>query len=94
MSVFVKTDNHGTLNLRATPSTNGNILARIPYGTEVPAEKIDDIWAKVRYDGKEGYVMHKFLSTEEPASTVSKESLQKIYNSLKATLNMIEEVLK
>ena len=94
MSVFVKTDNHGVLNMRAEPSTSSTILARIPYGTEVPAEKIDDTWAKVRYNGKEGYVMQKFLSTEEPTSTVSKESLQKIYNSLKATLNMIEEVLK
>ena len=98
MSVFVKTENKGTLNMRSEPKTGATIIARIPYGTEIPAEKLDDTWAKVRYNNKEGYVMHKFLSTEEPATssqeTVSKEAIQKVYNSLKATLKTIEEVLK
>ena len=96
MSVFVKTENHGVLNLRAEPSTSASILARIPYGTEIPAEKIDDVWAKVKYNGQEGYVMMKFLSTEEPkqVNTITRESLVRIYNSLKSTLDIIEEVLK
>lgn len=95
MSVFVKTDNKGTLNMRANPSMNSPVLAKIPYGTEIPAEKIDDTWAKTRYKDQEGYVMMKYLSTQAVINdSVSKSDLQKIYNSLKSTLQTIEEVLK
>ena len=96
MSVYVKTQNHGTLNLRASPSSSSPVIATIPDGTEIPAEKINDTWSKTTYKNKEGFVMNKFLSTEEPgvSSTVSKEQLQKIYNSLKSTLQLIDEVLK
>ena len=97
MSVFVNTENHGVLNLRAAPGTAASVIARIPYGTAVAAEKINETWAKVTYKGQTGYVMVKYLSTTEPAqssSNISKDDLQRIYNSLKSTLSLIEEVLK
>ena len=46
---------------------------------------------KLLYNGKIGYVMNQFLGDK---SYVTKESLQKIYTSLKETLKIIEEVLK
>lgn len=95
MSVFVVTENKGALNLRKEPSTSSEILTRIPYAAEVPAEKIDDTWAKVRYNDYEGYAMIKFLSTEAPVvKTISKNDLRLIYDKLKSTLELIEEVLK
>ena len=52
MTVYVKTANKGTLNLRAKP--NGNVLAQIPYGTKLEAESEGE-WSKVTYNGKIGY---------------------------------------
>lgn len=93
MIVYINTENHGTLNMRAEPNTSCVILARIPFKTMLQAEKVNEEWSKVTYDNKTGYVMNKFLSEEEPVSN-DKEGLKKIYNSLKATLKTIEEVLK
>ena len=92
MSMFVKTANKGSLNLRAQPSTSSAVLANIPYGTELAAESYNDEWSKVSYKERTGYVMTKFLV--ESLETDSKAALQKVYNSLKSTLKTIEEVLK
>ena len=91
MKTFVNTANKGTLNLRAEPSSSAQVLARIPFGTELEAEFATNGWSKVEYNGKIGYVMNQFLGDK---SYVTKESLQKIYTSLKETLKIIEEVLK
>jgi uncharacterized protein YgiM (DUF1202 family) len=91
MKTFVNTANKGTLNLRAEPSASAKVLARIPYGTEIEAEFTNSKWSKVEYNGKIGYVMSEFLGDK---TSVTKESLQKIYTSLKETLKIIEEVLK
>jgi len=91
MKVFVNTDNKGTLNLRAEPSASAKVLARIPYKTELSIETATGEWSKVTYNGITGYVMNKFLSEE---NKVTKENLQRIYNSLKSTLKIIEEVLQ
>ena len=68
---------------------NGTIIAQIPYGTELDVE-IDGEWALTTYQNKKGYVKVSFLST----SKISQQDLKNIYNSLKATLKMIEEVLE
>lgn len=91
MKTFVNTANKGTLNLRAEPSASAKVLARIPFGTELEAEFATNEWSKVEYNGKTGYVMSEFLSDK---TYVTKESLQRIYTSLKETLKIIEEVLK
>ena len=92
MTVCVKTQNGGTLNMRREASTSSSVLAQIKNGTKLEVEKIDDTWSKTTYNGKTGYVMNKFLS--EINDTKSKEDLQRIYESLKATLSLIEQALK
>ncbi|MBO7079912.1 MAG: SH3 domain-containing protein [Bacilli bacterium] len=93
MIVNVKTSNNGTLNLRQSASATGKILAQIPNGTKLDVETVDNTWSKTTFSGKTGYVMTKFLSTTT-TSTISKEDLQRIYNSLKSALTTIESILK
>ena len=92
MKTYVNTPNKGTLNMRAAPSSSSMVLAQIPYGTALEAEFTSDDWSKVTYNGKTGYVMNKFLG--ESSTQVTKDELQRIYNSLKSTLQTIENVLK
>ena len=92
MTTYVNTSNKGTLNLRAAPSTSSAVLAQIPYGTALETEFTSNEWSKVTYNGKTGYVMNKFLG--ELKTQITKEDLQRIYNSLKSTLQTIENVLK
>lgn len=88
MKISVNTPNKGTVNLRAEPSTKSQVLAQIPYGTELEVAATTDEWSQVSYKGFTGYVMNKFLGQ------LDKQKLQEIYDSLKATLKLIEEALK
>lgn len=92
MTVCVKTQNGGPLNMRREASTSSSVLAQIKNGTKLEVEKIDDTWSKTTFNSKIGYVMNKFLVEIDEAKT--KEDLQKIYNSLKETLSLIEQALK
>lgn len=55
----------GSLNLRAWPSFNPNVLAAIPDGTVVPVLRggvfAGREWAKVLFDGREGWVVARYL---------------------------------
>lgn len=88
MKTYVNTPNKGTVNLRAEPSTSAKTLAQIPYGTELEVDSTTTDWSYTTYKGIKGYVMNKFLDETD------KQKLQKIYDSLKATLRTIEEALK
>lgn len=92
MTAYVYTENKGTVNLRSQPNMSSTILAQIPYQTELEITKFDDKWSSTVYNGVVGYVMTKFFSTGK--NNVTKEELKEIYDSLKATLNVIENILK
>lgn len=92
MTVYVKTNNGGTLNLRSAPNGT-NVLTKIPNGTAIEAPNgLGDEWTQVQYNSYTGYVMTKYLSTA--TSTITKTDIQKIYDSLQQTLKVIEGVLK
>ena len=93
MKAYVNTSNKGALNMRMAPTTSSAVLMQIPYGTAVEAEITSDEWSKVTYNGKVGYVMNKFLNNSN-TNPITKEDLQRIYNSLKSTLQTIESILK
>lgn len=81
--------------MRATASTASPVLVAIPIGTEVEIiEKTNDIWYKITYNDKIGYMMAKFLKSDSPEGTVSKDELQRIYDSLSSALKTIKEVLE
>jgi len=92
--MVVKTSNGGPLNLRAEPNANGSVLARIPNGTKVTLSPHNEKWGKTTYNNKEGYVMLSYLTEEVVEKTITKDDLQKIYDSLKITLSTIESILK
>ena len=49
------------LALRSAPSTTATVLTRVNTGEHV--ELVDDVeWVKVKYQGKTGYMMSKYLS--------------------------------
>lgn len=88
MTVYVNTPNKGTVNMRAEPNSSARVLTRIPYQTKLDATIVDSTWYQVSYNGKSGYVMSEFLTFDNT------NSLQEIYDSLKATLALIEKALK
>lgn len=90
--MFVKTPNHGALNLREKPSASSQVLARIPDEAELECTIVNDDWAQIDYNGYNGYSKREFLSSY--SSLITKEDLKRIYNSLSDTLKLIDEVLK
>ena len=60
------TDN---LNFRTGPGTNYSIIATIPNGTVVDYYSESNGWAKIRYNGKDGYVSASYLTTNTSSTT-------------------------
>lgn len=56
------TTQRGSLNLREAPRENAYILTQIPQYAPVEAYAIDNDWCAVRYNGREGYAMSRFLT--------------------------------
>jgi uncharacterized protein YgiM (DUF1202 family) len=58
------TTESSNLNIRSTPSTDGDIVGKAAHGEVVTlVEKTDDSWWKVRTkDGEEGYAFAQYLS--------------------------------
>ena len=58
------------LNLRAQTTIKSNVLALMPYGTELEIIRTigigSDIWADVEYEGIHGYCKKEWLSPEDP----------------------------
>ncbi len=52
----------GTVNLRASASTSGQVLARLPHGTVVTALRDDGAWCQVYVNGTYGYIMSAYLT--------------------------------
>jgi len=61
--LFVDTDE---LNMRAEPSTGGEILAKLPTGTQVDVGIIEGGWAYVTISG---YVSTEYLSATKPKAS-------------------------
>ncbi len=57
----------GSLNLRATASSSGDILTAIPRLTEVTLTSQGATWCGVRYASLTGYAMTAYLTTTKPA---------------------------
>ena len=56
------------LNMRATPSTAGEVLTGLPNGTDVDVLGFEGDWAHVRVNGMEGYVSKAYLTVTETLS--------------------------
>ena len=54
-----------TLNLRAAPSTDAQILAALPNGMRVVLSRVEGDWAYIRTATREGYVSAAYLKAED-----------------------------
>ncbi len=63
-TMLVNTENDEKLHLRAKPSTSSVSLDRYPNGTQVTVLGRTGEWAKVRVNGRTGYMMLAFLKAE------------------------------
>lgn len=72
----------GGLNLRAEQSTDSKRLIQIPDGTAVTVTAEDGIWAKVSYGSKTGWALKRYLQETEETVTVSKKTLESIYDTI------------
>jgi len=95
MSKMIVTASQGkTVNVRISPSRTASIITTIPLKKEVTlVEKTSDEWYKIEYQGVTGYMMSKFLISNNN-SPISKDDLRKVYDSLSDTLKLIEKILK
>ena len=60
----------GSLNLRKDASLQSTVLGQYATGTWMTVIEKGDEWSKVTVDGKEGYVMSKYLSDSSVESTL------------------------
>ena len=55
--------NADTLNVRATPATDGRIVVQLARGAEVEyVRDHDDRWCIIRYNGQDAYVAKEYLT--------------------------------
>lgn len=71
-----KVTSSSRLNVRKSPSTTGHILGTFESGQKIEVLNIDKGWAKVKFNGKTGYVSAKYI-TELPKPVVSKDEPKK-----------------
>ncbi|MFC9599429.1 SH3 domain-containing protein, partial [Peribacillus butanolivorans] len=82
----------GSLNMRKSASENAGVVAKLMKGTQVTVYSESNGWAKIKADGKEGYVSTKYLSTTKtvtgstPSAPV--KTATKYVNVSSGTLNM------
>ncbi len=65
----------GSLNIRASASGSGTLLGAVPSGTYVLVESISGNWAKITYNGINGYVNIPYLKDGGQQATVSAPTL-------------------
>ena len=60
--VTVRTGEDGALlNLRASPSADGDVLDTVPDGTSLRVQRRYADWTQVSYQGQAGYLMNRYL---------------------------------
>lgn len=65
MTARVFAESGGTVNLRASASTSGALVIRVPVGSEVCILSSEGNWSRVQYAGKSGYMMNEFLIMDD-----------------------------
>ncbi len=69
-TMYVYTENGGTLNVRSEPRiADGNVIGKLEYGTKVTVESpviMDPSWSVISYKGGVGYVAARYLVSSKP----------------------------
>ena len=83
----------GGLNLRQTASLQAKVLGQYWTGTWIEILEKGDEWCKVKVNGKEGYMMTKFLNTGASGSTLYVRTNTGIGLNLRAAPSLEAEIL-
>ena len=96
-----------SVNLRAQPTTNATVMARVPIGMAVDVlQETDAEWWRVRYAGNTGYMMCCFLEPigvleEKPGggedagtATIQVSVLKELEASLASALTEVQKALR
>ncbi|GAB6257962.1 SH3 domain-containing protein [Peribacillus sp. N1] len=82
----------GTLNMRKSGSESASIVAKLSRGTEVTVYSESKGWAKIKANGKDGYVSTNYLSTTKPGTeskpSIPEKTTTKYVNVSTGSLNM------
>ena len=62
-TVYIGSENGGSVNVRETASSDGTIVTRVPTWTEATLITPGSIWTKVQVDGATGFVRTEYVST-------------------------------
>jgi len=87
-TMYVSTSNGKSLNLRDYPSTDGNVISSLPYGSAVTVDDdfVGSSWVHVYLSGVDGYCMTRYLSSSrpgpKPTKTASPTQSGSIYDNL------------
>lgn len=97
----VVADSGDDVKMRSTPSQTDGLYWKVPVGDKVQVAYVEGEWAKVRHQGRTGYMMVEYLEMdvqEPPASgsssgstggeliTVQRAALQAVYEALGSIL--------
>ena len=83
----------GRLNLRQEPSLEAAVLGQYPTGTWMNVQEESGNWSKVTVDGKEGYVMSKFLTENGASGTLYVRTNTGIGLNLRSEPSMKGEII-
>lgn len=96
----VHAENGYPVKMRKLPSTQSSIILQVPLGATVEVTgEVDTVWSAINYQGKDGYMMRKFLrkSDSEPISgtavAVNRADLETMKTALETALNIIDKLL-
>lgn len=96
----VYAENGYPVKMRKLPSTQSSIILQVPLGATVEVTgEVDAVWAAINYQGKDGYMMRKFLrkNDSEPiagtAVAVNRADLETVKTALETVLNIIDKLL-
>lgn len=78
-NVTKKATTTSNLNLRKTAGTGDNVLLTIPKGKKVDYLGVSGGWAKVKYDGKTGYVSKSYLEFKSGGYTGNGEGFAMLH---------------
>ena len=97
----VVADSGDDVKMRSTPSQTDGLYWKVPVGDKVQVAYVEGEWAKVRHQGRTGYMMVEYLEmdAQEPTAsgsssgstggeliTVQRAALQAVYDALGSIL--------
>ena len=83
----VKIVSGSRVNFRSGPSTSNSIISTLNYGTEVDYISESNGWAKIKYNGKIGYMSSKYLTDRITGDTSSSQKADKVIAEGKKHMN-------